>query len=127
MQKKNKKTIIITSGVVLVLLITIILILNIVNDKKNSQKNMQIIKYNYNELSVAVTEYNQIRTDLNELLNNFIYEEYPNKHNSYIELLNKYNSNIDKIDRYIKEINDKCDVIYSDISINKICDSYDVL
>ena len=127
MKKKNKKMIIISSVVALIILMIIVLILNVVNDKKKSNKNMQLIKYNYDELSVAVTEYNQIRTDLNELLNNFIYEDYPNKHSSYIELLNKYNNNIDKIDDYVEVINNKCNVIYSDITINKICDSYDML
>lgn len=127
MQKKNKKIIIITSIVISILLIAIILILNIVNDKKNLQKNMQIIKYNYNELSIAVTEYNQIRTNLSELLNNFIYEEYPNNHSRYVELLKNYNSNINKIDDYVEVINNKCNVIYIDIEVNKICDSYDDL
>ena len=129
MKKNNKKIILIISITLISSLIIILtlFVLNIVNDKKISNKNMQLIKTNYNELSTLVTEYNQIRTKLSEKLNNFIYEEYPKEHNSYIELLNKYNNNIKDIDSKVNNINTKCDVLYSDISINKICDSYKVL
>ena len=36
-------------------------------------------------------------------------------------------NNINKIDDYVETINSKCNVIYSDIEVNKICDSYDTL
>lgn len=129
MKKNNKKIIIIISLILVSALIVVLtlFVLNVVKDKKESNKNMQLIKDNYNELSTHVSEYNQIRTNLSEKLNDFIYETYPKEHDSYVELLNKYNDNIKNIDTKVNNINNKCDVLYSDISINKICDSYKVL
>lgn len=125
--KKNNKKIIMIISIILILLVLTILVINIINDKKKSKVNMELIKHNYNELSTTVTEYNQIRTDLSHKLNNFIYEDYLKEHDSYIELLTKYNNNINSIDKNINIINDKCGVIYDDINVNKICDSYKVL
>lgn len=128
-EKNNKKTyLIIGISLVLILLILItIFVINLNNDKKISEENMQIIKDNYNELSINVTEYNQVRTELSELLNNFIYENYKNEHEEYTNLLNKYNSNINKIDKNINSIESRCNVIYKDSAVNKICDSYKTL
>lgn len=125
-EKNNKKIkLIIIIGIILVIIIILSLfIMNIINDKKETDKNMEIINTNYNELSANVKEYNQIRTDLSGKLNNFIYEKYPEEHNSYIEILNRYNENIKKIDTNINNIDNLCNVIYKDISINKICNSY---
>lgn len=127
MKKKNRRIILIVGIITIVLLVVVILVMNIMNDKKNSQENMQLIKDNYNELSVNVSEYNQIRSDLSDKLNNFIYEEYSKEHDSYVELLTKYNTNIQVIDENVDVIHDRCDVIYSDIVVNKICDSYELL
>ena len=126
--KKSSKKIIMICGIVLVLLvIVLLLVIGIVNDKKNSKKNMELIKENYDLLSNNVNEYNQIRNSLSDKLNNFIYEEYSKEHDGYVELLNKYNNNIGLIAGNVNVINSKCNVIYSDISVNKICDSYGVL
>ena len=101
---KNKK-IILTIGIILIISIFIVLlVVSINNDKEKTNKNMEIIKENYNNLSNNVNEYNQIRTDLSNKLNDFIYEDYEEEHNSYLELLNKYNSNIKNIDNNINEI-----------------------
>lgn len=102
-------------------------IVNMVKDRNETNNNMEIINSNYNELSVNVNEYNQIRTELSGKLNNFIYEKYSLEYDGYVELLNKYNENIKKIDLNIENINDRCLVIYKDISINKICNSYKVM
>ena len=128
--KKNSKKIIIIVGLVLLLLVLFLVtlfVLNIVNDKKMSRENMQVIKDNYNQLSEYVSGYNQIRTDLSDKLNDFIYDKYPSEHDMYLELINKYNDNIKNIDKSVNNIDSRCDVIYNDISVNKICDSYEVL
>lgn len=87
---------------------------------------MGIIKDNYNELSIVVDEYNQIRTELSSKLNNFIYENNSKEQEEYIELLTKYN-NIKNIDKNIDNINSRCTTIYKDSDVNKICDTYKVL
>ena len=38
---------------------------------------MDIINNNYNELSKNVEEYNKIRRELSEKLNDFMYDKYP--------------------------------------------------
>ena len=124
-KSNNKIKLIIIIGVIVIVLIIIALfIVNIINDRKEATKNMKVIETSYNELSANVTEYNQIRTELSEKLNNFVYEKYPDEHENYVKILTKYNENIKKIDSNITSINSKCSVIYNDISINKICDSY---
>ena len=127
MKKSSKKIILIISIILVVIIIMTILIMGIINDKKKTNENMELIKNNYELLSTNVNEYNQIRSDLSNKLNNFIYEDYNKEHDSYVEILNKYNNNISLIDENVKVIKDKCNVIYSDISINKICDSYGLL
>ena len=69
----------------------------------------------------------ELRRDLSDKLNDFIYDKYPNEHDVYFELINKYNDNIKNIDKSVNNIDSRCDVIYNDISVNKICDSYEVL
>jgi len=126
--KKSSKKIILISGIVLVVLVSIIVIvIGVVKDKKESSKNMDLIKDNYELLSTNVNEYNQIRSDLSNKLNNFIYADYNKEHDDYVLILNRYNNNIGLIDENVKVINSKCNVIYSDISVNKICDSYKIL
>jgi len=129
MNKNKKRFILILSIIIIsiIILLATIFIINITKDKKITEQNMQIIKDNYNELTATVSEYNQIRTDLSNLLNDFVYEEYPTKHEEYTNLLTKYNNNIKNIDKNILNIHDRCNVIYNDISINKICDSYQEL
>lgn len=126
--KKSSKKIILISGVVLVVLVSIIVIvIGIINDKRESSRNMELIKDNYELLSTNVSEYNQIRSELSSKLNNFIYENYSKEHSGFVELLTRYNNNISLIDENVKVINSKCNVIYNDISVNKICDSYKIL
>ena len=59
--KKNKK--IITVIIIALILIggIIFLTANIMKDKKETSKNIEIIKYNYQELTNNVSEYNEIR------------------------------------------------------------------
>ena len=107
-KKKNTKMTIIIGITLLILIIILILIINITSERKESRKNMEIIEYNYNELSTNVEEYNAIRAGLSERLNNFIYENYSNEHEDYIMILTNYNNNIKKIDNNVNNLNDKC-------------------
>lgn len=125
-EKKSIKIVIIFGILILIIGLISILIANIMKEKKESTKNMEIIEYNYTELIANVSEYNQIRSDLSNKLNNFIYDNYLSEHESYVELLTKYNNNIKEIDKNISNINERCNVIYKDLSINKICDSYQI-
>ena len=124
MKKSSKKIMLIIS---VVLILVVVLVIGIVNDKKKSSKNMELIKDYYEELSTNVNKYNQIRSDLSNKLNNFIYADYSKEHDDYVLILNKYNNNIGLIDKSVKIINSNCNVIYSDISVNKICGSYKIL
>lgn len=122
--KKSKKLIIIISILVLLIGGISLLIVNIMKDKKEITKNIEVIKYNYNELSQNVLEYNGIRRELSEKLNNFMYDKFLNDKEEYEEILTKYNTNINKIDNNIKNIDDRCKNIYNDKDINNICKSY---
>lgn len=126
--KKKKPSKVIIIIIVAILLITIIIFtLNLINDQKITKKNMQSIKESYQQLSENIVDYNQIRSSLSEKLNNFMYESYQKEHEEYIDLLTKYNNNIINIDQNIVTLDDKCQVIYKDLSINKICDEYPLL
>lgn len=126
MKPKNKISVItiIMFVVTIAIIITGIIVANIVDEKRTIQKNIELIKYNYNQLTNDISEYNQIRTDLLTKLDNFIYENYSEEHTEYVELLTKYNENIKRIDSSVKNINDRCNIIYSDKTINVICRSY---
>lgn len=125
-KKKTSKVIIII--IVAILLATIIIFtLNLINDQKITKKNMQSIKESYQQLSENIVNYNQIRSSLSEKLNNFMYESYQKEHEEYVDLLTKYNNNIINIDQNIAILDDKCQVIYKDLSINKICDEYSLI
>lgn len=129
-EKTNKfnKIIIISIASLVLLIIVILFVISIYKGKKTSIKNMEIIRNNYNELSTNVTDYNQIRENLSEKLNNFTYENFPKEYEEYNQLLESYNDNIQKIDNNINNINSKCNNnIYNDSSVNKICDSYKIL
>ena len=121
----SKKKLFITISIILVISIVIVLLVVSINkDKDMINKNMEIIKDSYNNLSDNVDEYNRIRTELSGKLSDFIYESYEEEHDSYIELLNIYNNNIKNIDENVEKINGRCQFIYSDKDVNKICDSY---
>ena len=124
----KKKMNIITLVLVIITIIIIIIGLyigNIVHERKTVQKNIELIKYNYNEFTNNILEFNQIRTNLSNKLNNFVYTTYIDEHQNYIELLNKYTDNIKKIDANVSNITKRCDFTYNDKNINIICDSYE--
>lgn len=127
MEKKRKILIIIGFVVLVVVGFVAFFILNIINDKKLNKDNANYIKENYNNLSNSVNLYNDIRSDYSLLSKDFYLENYDKKHLEYVELLNKYSGIIREIDKSIENIHSKCNLIYDDSEVNKICRSYDTL
>lgn len=123
---KKKKIVIITLIITITLIFISLFILNTIKNNKLREENIEIINTNYQELSTNVEEYNNIRTKLEGLLNNFIYNDYKNKHEEYINILTEYNNNIKKIDNNIKNIDTRCNLIYKDKTVNKICNNYKI-
>lgn len=85
---------------------------------------MEIIDSNYLELSEKVKDYNTIRKEYLELSSDAFYETYMERHDKYLDILKRYGTVIDEIDINIGEIDKRCDMIYKDSGINKICGSY---
>lgn len=124
--KKNKKigiTLIIISFIIL-LVVIVSYILNINESKKEMEENKQLIKFNYQELSDEIKNYNQIRSEYINLSKEFYYETYEEKQPSYTNLFTKYNQTIENIDKYINNIEGKCNVIYDQLEVNNICSNY---
>ena len=124
---KNHKKIIIIVTILIILISSISLIISsIIKDKKETTKNIELIKYNSEQLNENVLEYNEIRKELSAKLNNFMYDKFIDDKEKYEEILVKYNKNIEKIDNNIKNIDDRCKVIYNDKDINNICNNYKI-
>ena len=126
----NKKKLIITGvGVTAIVLIggISIFVTNIMDAKKEMEENANYIKENYQNLTKNVESYNQIRTNYTDMSKDFILDTYKDSHQEYLNLLTKYNETIKDIDENIKNISSKCDLIYDDHEVNKICQSYDTL
>lgn len=125
----NKKKRIIIGIIISLIIITGAIIINIKIKKDNTLKeeNKIAIKNNYNDLSKEVDNYNKIREEYIELASDFFYETYTDKHNDYIEILNKYTDTMNNITKNIDNIDSRCNIIYDDININKICNSYKTL
>lgn len=121
---KNKKNIIIIVGIIVIGLIAIFLVYNILNASKTKKENIDEIKNSYNNLTEEVKKYNEIRTKYNEKLSNFILDRYKDEHKEYISLLNEYNETIKNIDIYINNLSNKCNILYDNVNINKICSNY---
>ena len=94
-------------------------------DKKLAADNMAVIEKNYKELQNNVANYNQYRNDFGELVKDIYLDSFKEKNDSYLELLNKYNDTMEKIDKNIANIKDKCNRLYTDSEINKICNNYE--
>ena len=127
--EKNKKLIITGIGVSAIVLISgiSIFVVNIMDAKKEMEKNANYIRENYQDLSKNVESYNQIRTNYTDMSKDFILDTYKDSHQEYLNLLTKYNETIKDIDKNIENISSKCDLIYDDTEVNKICQSYDTL
>lgn len=122
-KKKNKRIIFYVGGGIILIGI-VLLFISFVNGKKDVDKNMAIIKSNYNDLSNNVIDYNIIRGELGVLFNNFRYDSFDLDIDKYRDIFVRYDEVIRKIDSNVLNIDDMCNVIYSDSEINKICDNY---
>lgn len=122
-KKKNKKIIFYVGGGIILIGI-VLLFISFVNGKKDVDKNMAIIKSNYNDLSNNVIDYNSIRGELGVLFNNFRYDSFDLDIDKYRDIFVRYDEIIRKIGSNVLNIDDMCNVIYSDSEINKICDNY---
>ncbi len=104
-------------------IIALIILLNI-NNTKTTKRDMDVINTNYNQLIDNVTAYNEVREKYAKEMEDFYLDNFLKKKEEYEELLNQYNVLINKIDKNAKEISSKCNHLYKDGSINKICNTY---
>lgn len=124
MKDKKKMLIIIISILLVILGGLLIIIYNINKSNKIKNENMEIISSSYQDLSINVSDYNEIRMEYLNLSSDFFYETFTLDKDKYEEILNRYNEVIKKIDNNIDMVDKRCKVIYEDKNINKICDSY---
>ena len=123
--RSKKNTII---GVIVIIIITIvsIIVLTVRKDLKEKNNNMEIIRKNYKSLITSIGNYNEIRNEYNEMSSVLIMDKYKDSHEKYVELLNKYNEEVKNINMYIDNINIRCNGLYKDSEINKICNTYKI-
>lgn len=94
------------------------------NDKEKIEKNIGLIKDSYNSLKEEVGKYNDKRNEISMFINNFYYDTIEEKHSSNIENLNKYDTIIKNITDVIEELDNLCNIKYTDEGVDKICSSY---
>ena len=126
---KKKKIIISIIVIVLIIIISLLILLigKIKNDKQISNENIEIITINYEKLSKNIDDFNQIRNEYVELSSEFFYETYLEEEKKYLDILSRYKDNINKITLNINNIDDKCYMLYDDLSINKKCNTYKII
>ena len=124
---KKKKNILIVSLMIGLSIVIIVLVYSALNSSKIKRENKNEINNAYKELTNEVKEYNNIRTKYNEKISSFLLSSYNEEHDEYVKLLTEYNEIIKKIDITTEKLNSKCNILYSDIDINKICSNYGLI
>lgn len=124
-----KKTVKIVIGIVVLIIIGVIVlfIVNFKKDQKKNEKSMEIIENNYNDLTLEVKNYNQIRREYIDLFDGLYYDSFSSKKDDALKLMNKYNESIKNIDKYVGKISSRCDYLYRDKNVNTICNGYGVV
>jgi len=124
---KNKKMFVLV-GVLVAMLVVVtfitIFIINLNKDKEIMDENQNIINFSYNNLKNEVSNYNELRNDVLQFINNFYFNTIADDYSNNVEILNKYNTSLGKITSEVKVLDDKCNVIYKDKDINTICTNY---
>ena len=123
----NKKNVIIIIIIILILGFCGLVYGSYTKNQKENEKNIAIIKSAYDSLSGDIKTYNQIRSEYNDMLSNFFLETYKDSHESYQELLTKYNEVVKSIDSSVKKMDQRCNHLYEDITINNICTNYSII
>lgn len=100
---------------------------NIKEDINKTNNAIDLIKENYEELTINVNTYNDTRSSLNDKLSNFFISTYKSEQEEYNLILDNYNNVIELIDNNISNISSNCNTLYKDLEINKICSTYQVL
>ena len=118
------KKVIVVLIILLVLGFGIFVYTSFQKEQKISYENAKIIETNYAELTDNVNTYNEIRKELNNKLSSFFYDKFLKEKESYEEILSRYNDIIVKIDNNVSNIDSKCNIIYKNIEINRVCNSY---
>ena len=121
---RSKKNLIISIMCVILLTGILILVLVVNKERKENKNNMEFIRKNYNLLTSSINNYNEIRNKYNQLSSVLIMDSYKDKEEEFSELFKDYSKEINNIDNYINNINLRCNGIYNDSEINKVCNSY---
>jgi len=124
-----KKKIIIIIAVLLIVISAITLLVmkfikNIEEDKKKTKENIEIIETSYNFINEKIENYNQIRQEVSEFINNFYYNTIENNYVSNLDSLTNYIGVVDEISEKINILDEKCNILYNDSKINNICNNY---
>ena len=97
---------------------------NVKDDKKTVEDNITVINDSYNKIKYEVTNYNKLREDISNFINDFYYENVEEKYSSNMELLGKYDEVVNKITSEVKILDTKCNISYTDKEITNICNNY---
>lgn len=100
---------------------------NIKKDIDKTNNAINLIKENYEKLTININNYNSVRSSLNDKLSNFFIATYKSELEEYNLILDNYNNVIELIDDNISNISPYCNITYKDIEINKICNTYPTL
>lgn len=91
------------------------------------EKNKQRIIDNFTELTSLTGDNNDIKTIINQNLENLQIEEYSKRHGEFLEQLIKYEENYKLIKEYTKEVEESCKKSFEDSRVNIMCKSYGML
>ena len=99
----------------------------VVNKDTIVEKEKQSIVDSYTELTVVAGTNIDLRNEISEKIDAYTNENYPQEHETYIDLLNKYEENYKTVASHIEEIDKQCKNDYEDSRIDIMCKSYKML
>lgn len=125
----NKKVLIVTTLSTLTILMLIIggVLFSVNKQEKRLTENVGIIKSNYAKFTTNVTDNQEIKKELSDLMGDFNNETYKEKHEDYVKILNKYDNNIKYVDSIVKDMESRCKYKYEDAVVTLLCKGYDIL
>ena len=126
MKKINSKMLIIIGLFVVLIIVSLIVmfILNLKEDKKITQDNINTINISYDNIKNEVVNYNNLRNDIANFINDFYYETIEEEYSNNLTLLNNYDEIINKITNEVNILDSKCNITYSDSEVTNICNNY---
>lgn len=120
-----KKKYIVLLIIVLIICGSVKFLIDLNNEKKETEVVVSAINDNYKELENNVNEYNKYRESIGDRLSTYYQESFSSNYEDIANEFKEYDKVIVNIKNNVEKINDNCgNRIFADSNINNICNGY---